>query len=47
MWIKDTSSEERKTLIAAFAGFGTDAFDYMIYPMLIPTLIVVWGITNG
>ncbi len=47
MWIKETSSEERKTLIAAFAGFGTDAFDYMIYPMLIPTLIVVWGMTNA
>jgi MFS family permease len=47
MWLKDTSNEERKTLIAAFAGFGTDAFDYMIYPMLIPTLIAVWGMTNA
>jgi MFS family permease len=47
MWLKDTSTEERKTLIAAFAGFGTDAFDYMIYPMLIPTLIAVWGITKA
>src|SRR5262245_33392161 len=46
MWLKDTSNEERKTLIAAFVGFGTDAFDYMIYPMLIPTLITVWGITK-
>ena len=46
MWIKDTSNEERKTLTAAFAGFGTDAFDYMIYPMIIPTLIVVWGMTK-
>jgi MFS family permease len=47
MWIKDTSNEERKTLIAAFAGFGTDAFDYMIYPMIIPTLIAVWGMTKA
>ena len=47
MWIKDTSNEERKTLIAAFAGYATDAFDYMIYPMLIPTLIVVWGMTRA
>jgi MFS family permease len=47
MWLKDTSNEERKTLIAAFAGFGTDAFDYMIYSMLIPTLIAVWGMTNA
>src|SRR4029453_9567237 len=47
MWIKETSNEERKTLTAAFAGFGTDAFDYQIYPMLIPTLIVVWDMTNA
>lgn len=47
MWIKDTSNEERKTLIAAFAGFGTDAFDHQIYPLLIPTLIAVWGMTKA
>ena len=46
MWIKDTSHEERKTLGAAFAGYATDAFDFMIYPMLIPTLIAIWGISN-
>ena len=37
---------ERKTLAASFAGYATDAFDYMIYTMLIPTLIVVWGMTR-
>ena len=47
VWIKDTSNEERKTLTAAFAGYATDAFDFMIYPMLIPTLIAVWGITKA
>jgi MFS family permease len=47
MWIKDTSNDERKTLIAAFAGYATDAFDYMIYPMLIPTLIAVWSMTKA
>ena len=47
MWLKDTSSDERKTLTAAFAGYATDAFDYMIYPMLIPTLIVVWDMTKA
>ena len=46
MWIKDTSPEERKTLTASFAGYGTDAFDYMIYTMLIPTLIAVWDMTR-
>ena len=47
MWIEDTSHEERKTLTAAFAGYATDAFDYMIYTMLIPTLIAVWGMTRA
>jgi MFS family permease len=46
VWIEDTSREERKTLTAAFAGYATDAFDYMIYTMLIPTLIAVWGMTR-
>ena len=47
MWIEDTSHAERKTLVASFAGYATDAFDYMIYTMLIPTLIVVWGMTRA
>ena len=47
MWLEDTSHEERKTLTAAFAGYATDAFDYMIYTMLIPTLIAVWGMTRA
>ncbi len=46
MWIEDTSQAERKTLAASFAGYATDAFDYMIYTMLIPTLIAVWGMTR-
>jgi MFS family permease len=47
VWIKDTTKEERKTLTAAFAGYATDAFDYMIYTMLIPTLITAWGMTRA
>lgn len=47
MWIKETNKEERRTLVAAFAGYGVDAFDYMIYTFLIPTLIMVWGMTKA
>jgi len=46
MWIQETSKEERKTLVAAFAGYGVDAFDYMIYTFLIPTLMVVWAMSK-
>lgn len=47
MWLKETSPAERKTLTAAFAGYGVDAFDYMIYTFMIPTFIVVWGMTKA
>lgn len=46
MWLKETSAPERKTLTAAFAGYGVDAFDYMIYTFLIPTLITAWGMSK-
>lgn len=46
MWLKDTSPPERRVLGAAFAGYGVDAFDYMIYTFLIPTLVVGWGLTK-
>lgn len=46
MWIRETSKNERKTLVAAFAGYGVDAFDYMIYTFLIPTLMVIWHMSK-
>jgi MFS family permease len=42
-----TNQEERKTLLAAFLGYGVDAFDYMIYTFMIPTLIALWGMTKA
>lgn len=46
MWLAETSKTEQKTLIAAFAGYGVDAFDYMIYTFIIATLTAEWGMTN-
>lgn len=46
MWLNETNPLERKTLVAAFAGYGVDAFDYMIYTFMIPTLIAIWGMTK-
>lgn len=46
MWLKETTREERKTLVAAFAGYGVDAFDYMIYTFLIPTLLGLWAMSR-
>ncbi|KWZ39958.1 MFS transporter [Burkholderia savannae] len=47
MWLEETTREERKTLFAAFVGYGVDAFDYMIYTFMIPTFILVWGMSKA
>ncbi|MBS0454239.1 MAG: MFS transporter [Proteobacteria bacterium] len=47
MWLRETTPAERKTLVAAFAGYGIDAFDYMIYTFMIPTFITIWAMTKA
>jgi MFS family permease len=46
-WIHELSPKERKTLIAAYGGWSVDAFDFMIYTFVIPTLIAAWGMSRG
>ncbi len=46
-WIRALSAPEKKTLIAAYGGWSVDAFDFMIYTFVIPTLIISWGMTRG
>jgi MFS family permease len=46
-WIGQLSAKERKTLVAAYGGWSVDAFDFMIYTFVIPTLIAAWGMTRG
>jgi MFS family permease len=45
-WFKEASRQEKTALAAAFGGYGVDAFDYMIYTFMIPTLIATWGMTT-
>jgi MFS family permease len=47
MWLRDTTGPERRSLIAAFAGYGLDGFDYMIYTFLIPTLLGLWAMSKA
>ncbi|WP_024304423.1 MFS transporter [Pseudogulbenkiania sp. MAI-1] len=47
MWLKHTNPTERITLTASFGGYAVDAFDYMIYTMLIPTLMTVWSMSKA
>jgi len=46
-WFQELNTKERKALYAGFGGYAVDAFDFMIYSFLIPTLIAAWGMTKG
>jgi MFS family permease len=46
-WLRELSSKERKTLIAAYGGWSVDAFDFMIYTFVIPTLMAAWSMSRG
>ncbi len=45
--MQHTNAQERRTLLAAFAGYGVDGFDYMIYTFVITTLLGLWGMTKA
>jgi MFS family permease len=47
MWLKSTTVTERRAMTAAFAGYGLDGFDFMIYTFIIPTLIALWGMSKA
>ncbi|HTS55468.1 MAG TPA: MFS transporter [Burkholderiales bacterium] len=46
-WFKDLSDQERKALLAAYGGWSMDAFDVMMYSLLISTLMAAWKMSPG
>ena len=46
-WLATTTKQERITLTAAFGGYTLDAFDFMIYSFIIPTLIAAWSMSKA
>ncbi|CAH2931842.1 MAG: Uncharacterized MFS-type transporter [uncultured Paraburkholderia sp.] len=46
-WFTELTQRERCTLYAGFGGYAVDAFDFMIYSFLIPTLIATWGMSKS
>ena len=46
-WFADLSRDERRTFWACFAGWALDAMDVQLYALVMPTLIIVWGLTKG
>jgi MFS family permease len=47
MWLQSTSASERRALLAAYAGYGLDAFDFMVYSFIIPTLLTLWSMSKA
>lgn len=47
LWLRNTNTQERTTLAAAFGGYAVDAFDYMIYTFIIPTLMAAWSMSKA
>jgi MFS family permease len=47
IWLRHTSQKERITLAAAFAGYGLDAFDFMMYSFIIPVLLSQWHMSKA
>jgi MFS family permease len=47
LWLQGTSLKQRRAMVAAFAGYGLDGFDFMVYTFVIPTLIALWGMSKA
>ncbi|WP_118180362.1 MFS transporter [Paraburkholderia phosphatilytica] len=46
-WYREISSPERRTLWSCFAGWALDGIDTQLFSLVIPTLLVTWGIGKG
>src|SRR5258708_40351562 len=46
-WVGELNVEERRTMAACFGGWSLDAFDVQMYSFVIPTVIVLWGLSRG
>jgi MFS family permease len=46
-WLRDLSSQERRTMLACWGGWTLDGFDQQLYSYVVPTVIAIWGISAG
>src|SRR3982074_3802864 len=44
---RDMNQPERRTFWACAAGWALDGMDFMIYPLVIGTIIVMWKVDPG
>jgi MFS family permease len=46
-FFRDMTPPERRTFWACFMGWALDAMDFMIYPLVIGTIIALWQVDRG
>lgn len=46
-WLRDLTSQERRTMLACWGGWTLDGFDLQLYSYVVPTVIAVWGMSTG
>jgi len=46
-WFTGLTKREKQTFWACFGGWSVDAMDTQMYPLAIPTLIALWGMSKG
>jgi MFS family permease len=46
-WFSDLTLRERRTMLACFGGWSLDALDVQIFSFIIPSLLVLWGISTA
>ncbi len=44
---RDMNTQERRTFWACAAGWALDGMDFMIYPLVIGTIIAIWKVDPG
>jgi MFS family permease len=47
MWLRQSSAKQRHAMLAAYAGYGLDGFDFMTYTFIIPTLLTLWSMSKS
>ncbi len=47
MWLQTVSRNERRAILAAYAGYGLDGFDFLVYTFIIPTLMRLWDMSKA
>ena len=46
-WLRDLTSQERRTMFACWGGRTLDGFDQQLYSYVVPTVIPVLGMSSG